>query len=122
MVPNNEGAHLSVIEGMKDKGECAGGCTHDSERAGPKEPSPAQNPASTRHYDDALKRLLQDKLAHEHNKLRAALDNSMRDLNFQLTLEQLTFEASLNGVPVRHITDSHDQAFEALEAAQQRVA
>jgi hypothetical protein len=25
-------------------------------------------------------------------------------------------------VPIRHITASHDQAFEALEAAQQRVA
>lgn len=122
MVLTNEGAHLSVIEGMKDKGECAGGCNHDTARPGAKEPSAAQNPASTGHYDEALKQLQTAKLAHEHRKLRAEAENALRDLDFRLTLEKLTYEASLDGVPVRHITASHDQAFEALEAAQNRVA
>lgn len=120
MVSINEGAHLSVIEGMKDKGECAGACNHDATR--PKEPLAAQNPASTGHYDEALKQMQFAKLAHEHRKLRAEMENQMRELDFALTLEKLTYEASLDGVPVRHITASHDQAFEALEAAQQRVA
>jgi hypothetical protein len=121
MVSINEGAHLSVIEGMKDKGECAGACNHDN-RTGAKEPSAAQNPAGTGRYDEALKQLQFAKLAHEHRKLRAEMENQMRELDFALTLEKLTYEASLDGVPVRHITASHDQAFEALEAAQQRVA
>lgn len=122
MVSTNEGAHLSVIEGMKDKSECAGGCNHHDTARGPKEPSAAQNPASTARYDEALKQLQIAKLAHEHRKLRAEAENALRDLDFQLTLEKLTYEASLDGVPVRHITASHDQAFEALEAAQGRVA
>lgn len=122
MVSINEGAHLSVIEGMKDKGECAGACNHDATRAGAKEPSAVQNPANTGHYDEALKQLRIAKLAHEHRKLRAEAENALRDLDFQLTLEKLVYEASQDGVPVRHITASHDQAFEALEAAQQRVA
>jgi hypothetical protein len=122
MVSINEGAHLSVIEGMKNKGACTGACNHDSEPVGPKEPPAAQNPPETLQYDAALKQLQREKLAHEHRKLRAEAENALRDLDFQLTLEKLTFEASLDGVPVRHITDSHDQAFEALEAAQQRVA
>jgi hypothetical protein len=121
MVLMNEGAHLSVIEGMKDKSGCAGGCNHDA-AAGPKEPPTAQNPASTGRYDEALKQLQIAKLAHEHRKLRAEAENKLRDLDFALTLEKLTYEASLDGVPIRHITASHDQAFEALEAAQQRVA
>jgi hypothetical protein len=121
MVLINDGAHLSVIEGMKDKGECAGGCNHDA-RSGPKEPLSPQNPAGTGRFDEALKQLQIAKLAHEHRKLRTEAENTLRDLDFKLTLEKLTYEASLDGVPVRHITASHDQAFEALEAAQQRIA
>jgi hypothetical protein len=122
MVSINEGAHLSVIEGMKGKDGCTGECNHDTGRTGPKEPLATQNPQETGRYDMALKQLQLAKLAHEHRKLRMELENQQRDLDFALTLEKLTFEASLDGVPVRHITDSHDQAFEALEAAQQRVA
>lgn len=121
MVLTNEGAHLSVIEGMKDRGECAGGCNHDAAR-GPKEPPDAQNPAAIKAYDDAMKQLQFAKLAHAHRKLRAEAENRLREQDFELTLEKLVFEASLAGVPVRHITASHDQAFEALEAAQNRVA
>lgn len=118
MVSNNEGTRLSVIQGMKDDTECAGHCK--SETA--KEPLGAQNPLDTREYDVALKHLQLSKLAHEHRKQRIDLENQMREMEFKLTLEKLTFEAALDGVPVKHIEESHEQAFEALESAQNRVA
>ena len=122
MVSNNEGSHLSVIEGMKGKTGCTGECNHSTEGTA-KEPSATQNPpVIAARYDDALKQLLTAKLAHAHLLQRMELENQMRELNFTLTLEKLTFEATLDGVPFRHIEESHDAARESLEAAQKRVA
>lgn len=123
MVSTSEGTHLSVIQGLKGQEQCAGHCKHDDEQADAKEPSTAQNPpVIAARYDEALKQLLTAKLAHSHLIQRTALENQMRELGFQLTLEKLTFEAALDGVPVKHIEESHEQAFEALEAAQNKVA
>jgi hypothetical protein len=122
MVSNNEAAHLSVIEGMRGKCECGGECGHQAGQEAMKEPSQPHNPAGLQRFDAALRQLQMAKLEHEHRKLRASAADAARELEFELTLEKLTYEASLDGVPVRHITDSHEQAFEALEAAQNRVA
>lgn len=118
MVSNNEGTRLSVIQGMKDDNECAGHCKSESA----KEPLGAQTPLDVQRYDESLKRLLEAKLAHAHRKQRLELEDQMRELEFKFTLEKLTFEAALDGVPVKHIEESHEQAFEALESAQNRVA
>lgn len=119
MVSTNEGTHLSVIQGMKDSNECAGNCKSEDTA---KQAHPAYAMLTTERYDDALRQLQTARLAHEHRKQRALLEDGMRELDFKLTLEKLAFEASLDGVPVKHIEESHDQAFEALEAAQNRVA
>lgn len=120
MVSNNDNTHLTVIEGMKGKAACTGECRHEATEA--KEASYSHDPLDTKHYDEALKRLQLAKLDYEHTKLRAALEDQQRDLYYKLKLEKLTFEAALDGVPVKHIEDSHEQAFEALESAQNRVA
>ena len=117
MVSHNEGTRLSVIQGMKDSTECAGNCKEEA-----KEASTGRDTLNASRYDAALKQLLAAKLAHSHKKQRALLEDGMRELDFSLTLEKLTFEAALDGVPVKHIEESHEQAFEALEAAQNRVA
>jgi hypothetical protein len=118
MVSNTEGTRLSVIQGMKDSTDCTGNCKSDAA----KEASTSHDPLNIKRYDAELKQLLLAKLAHNHQQQVKRLEEGMQELNFTLALERLTFGAALDGVPVKHIEASHEQAFEALESAQNRVA